>query len=120
MVNMANIMPDSYQDWEAISRQYASPELLKMVLKSFLKHHLEVPAELRTLIANQQFEPLGKLAHKLRGAACVMRAPFIVKLSETVEAQVMKNGFVDGDITESLASAMNLWVEEVSSKLASL
>jgi HPt (histidine-containing phosphotransfer) domain-containing protein len=119
--NSARVAPTvPFQDWETITKQYAKPALLKMVLESFIKHHLQTPAELRTLMANQEFAVLGKLAHKLKGSACVMTAPKIIKLSEAVETQVTSTGMADEAITESLASAMDLWVAEISSKLATL
>ena len=94
--------------------------MLKMVLQSFIKHHAESGEEIRQLVKQGQFDALGKLAHKLKGAACIMQAPLVISAAEALENQIQIDQIADPVLTEDLASLMAHWVTEVQHRLNNL
>ena len=112
--------PLSVQNWDDLNKQYPNPSMLKLVLQSFLKHHGNSPEEIRTLVKNGDAESMCKLAHKLKGAACMMRANTMIELAEAVENLTRETGKIEAIQGESIASAMDTWIFELNGKLQTL
>lgn len=108
--------PLSVQDWDELNKQYPSASMLKLVLQSFLKHHGNSSSDVRSLAHENNVEALSKLAHKLKGAACMMRATVMINLAEAVENQIHATGQIDQSQVQNLAAAMDIWVTELSQK----
>lgn len=108
------------QDWEALQQQYPKPAMLKMVLQSFIKNHAESPTTLRTLLNTEQFEALGAYAHKLKGAAGIMRARQPAELAAEIEQQAQQTGRVSPELVSRFADLLGHWLSEISTKLDTL
>ncbi len=105
-------------DWNALHRRYQGRDInIEQMLEATVDTHRESAEEIRQAISINDYDAIRVIAHIIKSVAGFMEAADLQTLAAEIELEMLKNGHRDIHKAESLAVAIEKFLDVIKHKL---